>query len=407
MKLPNKLSGLHIALLIVAILILLVLIFILRPEKKLTLRQLTPPQVVVEEARAQALHPSRTVTGELRPQRHAELRFEVAGLVRQREVQAGTVVEKGQSLMRLDAADFEDDLLLAKSRLKQEQEAVARDRVQLKLARESRELQEAELKRLETLGQDMASRTRIGETRQRLLQLATDEARLQHAVNTAEARLQERRVAVNQAQRRLERSRLPAPFDGVVNRLDDLEGERVTTNQIVGELIDIAGLELQTQVDPASSRALQTGMHIEVTVNGHTLQGTLTALALDPGRKTYTQALRIRVQGEDLRPGMLATAQLPLGEQQDVLVVPVEALLPDEGAFYLFILQGDKLERRPVTPGLREGQRQIILAGLQAGERYVARDVAALADGQQVRIHGEPQEPAAETPVEVEAESQP
>jgi hypothetical protein len=72
-----------------------------------------------------------------------------------------------------------------------------------------------------------------------------------------------------------------------------------------------------------------------------------------------------------------------------VLRVPVAALLREDGKAYLFVDQGGRLARREVQTGGRDGDAVIIRSGVAAGERVVARDVAALSDGQQVRVVSE------------------
>ncbi len=83
-------------------------------------------------------------------------------------------------------------------------------------------------------------------------------------------------------------------------------------------------------------------------------------------------------------PGQIALIKLPTAAASNVTVVPVTALLNDDGKHVLFVVNQDKLERRNVTPGIRHSGWRQIREGVEPGEVIVARDVAALADGQQV-----------------------
>jgi multidrug efflux system membrane fusion protein len=118
-------------------------------------------------------------------------------------------------------------------------------------------------------------------------------------------------------------------------------------------------------------------------------EGRLVSLQREPERATHTRALRIRLAGEGLIPGALAETQLPLRPLSNALLVPVAALLREDGKAYLFVEQGGRLARRPVDTGQRDGDAIVITAGVTAGERIVARDVAALSDGQQVNVVSE------------------
>ena len=84
------------------------------------------------------------------------------------------------------------------------------------------------------------------------------------------------------------------------------------------------------------------------------------------------------------RSGAAAVAALPLTPQPGVLVVPTTAVLLDDGSAYVFRVSDQHLQRVSVELGMRVGQQQVILTGLQAGDNVVIRDVAALADGQAI-----------------------
>ena len=95
--------------------------------------------------------------------------------------------------------------------------------------------------------------------------------------------------------------------------------------------------------------------------------------------------LRARLgRGSGLLPGMLATARLPLKPLHGALVAPLSAILRDEGRSFVFMVNGDRLHRRPVILGRRMEGMQVIREGIAEGDVVVARDVAALSDGQQV-----------------------
>jgi hypothetical protein len=86
----------------------------------------------------------------------------------------------------------------------------------------------------------------------------------------------------------------------------------------------------------------------------------------------------------ETRSGALAVAQLPLQPLRNALVVPSTAILLEEGSAFVFRLEGERLRRVAVQLGPRVGQQQVIVSGIDAGERVVVRDVAALADDQVV-----------------------
>ena len=145
---------------------------------------------------------------------------------------------------------------------------------------------------------------------------------------------------------------------------------------------------MYVEVAGPAAAALTLGQAIMVVVEGINHTGKVIALRSDPDPATFTHALRIRLTGEGLLTGLLASASLPLKPLQNILAVPVSSLLQEDGQVYVFVIKDGKLKRRQVQMGTRHQEQVVITRGLNAGEVIVARDVAALSDGQSV-ITGE------------------
>lgn len=397
MDLPAKVSGRHFFGLVALIIAATALLIWSQPEPQTALRELAPTRVMVTEVRTTDVQPSVTITGQLRPARIAALRFQVSGQVEERLAEPGQPVEQGEVLLKLHSGDYVDAVTEAQARLAQEQAQVARDRRLLKLAERNVQLQQAEVNRLESLGSEsLASRSQRDEAQQRLVQLQSEAARLRYDTDTAESRLALRRAELRRAERNLERTRLLAPFAGVVNSISVDVGDYVGPNDRVAEVVDSSHLDLHAEVSGETAAALNLGQEVTVVhAEGRTRQGRVIALQRDPSRVTHTYALRIRIADGDVLPGTLAEVRLPLRERRGVTVVPVSAILRDEGEAYVFRVREDQtLERVPVELGIREGQQVVVERGLAPGATIVAQDVAALTGGQKVQI-ASPQQPDA------------
>jgi RND family efflux transporter MFP subunit len=372
---------------------LIILLLLTRPQPATVLQTQTILPVRTTTVTTHELDPVETVSGTLEPMRKAQLHFELNGQVRERHVEPGQAVAAGAALLALDAGDYQDALDSAESRLELEVRSIARDRELLELAQRNRMLQEGEVRRLEQLGKDsLVSRSLLDEARGKLLGLESEVARLRTSVATADTRLALLRAERNRAARDLVRTRLDAPFAGIVNAVSAQVGDYVTSSAAVVELVDVSALDLYVEVRGELARALSQGQQVGVTVDGRQHAGRIVGLQIDPDPVTFTHALRVRLTGEGLRPGMVAQAELPLGRLAGVLAVPVTAVLQDEGRSYVFRVREGALQRVAVGTGRRVGDLRVVQDGLQAGDVIVTRDVAALSDGQQVQVpdDGEP-----------------
>lgn len=363
------------------------LLLLTAPENKPEAQPLAAVKVSPVIVRTTNIQPEVLVTGRLQPANRALLRFETSGQLAQRLVEPGQLVETGTVLLRLDDADARDSLIEASARLDMEKAAVKRDRRLLEIAVKDVLLQQQEVTRLQQLGSEsLVSVSRRDQAKQKLLQLQASEAQLRYSVNTATARLDSSRAAQARATRHLARTSLSAPFMGTVNIVNVEVGDYITPSAISVELVDLDNIDLYMEVDGSTAAALSLQQTVSLQVNGEAQTGVLIAIRSDPDPETFTHAVRIRLDNKGLLPGTLGTVQLPLQMQSSALVVPVSSVLQEDGRNYVFVINKNKLERREVQTGTRDKDRIVIESGLQDGVKIVARDIAALSDGQKVEF---------------------
>jgi cobalt-zinc-cadmium efflux system membrane fusion protein len=357
------------------------------PDRAPRLKAVSAVKVAAHKLAPANLNPVVEVTGRLQPVNRALMRFELSGQLAERLVEPGQVVAQGELLLRLADGDYRDALNEARAQLTMQRAAVKRDRTLLEIARRDRELQRREVARLEKLGSaSLVSASHLDQARQRLLALESSEAELAYKVDTAQAQILISKSNVARAQRNLERASLTAPFAGTVNTVELEQGDYVSPNQPALELIDTRHIVLYVEVNGQTAAALSLGQRVDVMVDGMRWPGQITALQNDPDPDTFTHALRIRVDGEDLQTGQPAMARLPLRPLTAVLAVPVSAVLREEGRNYVFVIREGRLSRREIVTGMRHEDRIVVRQGLEPGEQVVARDVAALTDSQSVEV---------------------
>ena len=384
-KLPKQLWGSVVAIVIATVMILILVFTDKGPEAKL--EELPPLKVVLVEVQRQDVSPTEALTGRLQPEKTAQLKFEVQGRVQQRLLEPGVFVELGQEILKLDAQDLKDQFTQAQSQFDIEQAGIRRDQRMLKLAKQNLELQKAEVQRYEKLNDDsLISASQLDAARQQMLNLDSQVSDLQYKVATSQARLSLKQSERDVAQRNLQRATLIAPFSGYINEINTEVGDFVTATQIVARVVDTSSLDLHLDVRGEVAAALNLNQKVDVVVGSTTIAGKLIALQPDPNISTNTHAIRIRVSGEKVQSGMLASADLPLDQQINVITVPVSAVTTNAGENFVYMFEEGELRMLPVIINNRVGSQYIISLGLEAGMKIVARDVAGLKNGQRVII---------------------
>ncbi len=358
-----------------------------RPESYAELRELPPPTVKVEQVNRLDIQPITRVTGKLQPSRSASMQFQVSGQVNERFVEAGEYVEKGSVLLSIEDGDFIDVVQESKALLKTEQDAIERDSRLLELRIQERKLQEEEVKRLERLGKNsLASKSLYEQALQELYRQQGEEARLKHSVDSARSRLLIEQARLNKAERKLQRTRLTSPFSGTVNTISVDVGDYVSPGQPAVELVQVDALDLNVEITGTAASLLELGQAIKIETASDERQGEIIALSVDPDPLTNTHALKIRVPSTGLFPGELAVAYLPGRYYREAKVVPLGAILYEDGQTYVFEVENKLISRVPVRLIERYNNMHII-EGIAADSMVVSRDVSSLADGQAVNVH--------------------
>lgn len=384
-KLPKQLWGSVVAIVIATVMVLILVFTDKGPEAKL--EELPPLKVVLLEVQRQDVSPTETLTGRLQPEKTAQLKFEVQGRVQQRLLEPGVFVELGQEILKLDAQDLKDQFTQAQSQYDIEQAGIRRDQRMLKLAKQNLEIQKAEVQRYKKLNNDsLISASQLDAARQQMLNLDSQVSDLQYKVATSQARLSLKQSERDVAQRNLQRATLTAPFSGYINEINAEVGDFVTATQIVAKVVDTNSLDLHLDVRGEVAAALKLNQKIDVVVGSTTIEGNLIALQPDPNISTNTHAIRIRVPGEKVQSGMLASADLPLDQQMNVITVPVSAVATNAGENFVYMFDEGELRKLPVVMNNRVGSQYIISSGVEAGMKIVARDVAGLKNGQRVIV---------------------
>ncbi len=367
--------------------VIIALLFWSEPENKPEAQPLTAVKVSPFIVSSNTIEPHVRVTGRLQPANRALLRFEVSGQLDQRLVEPGQLVKAGDVLLRLSDADARDSFVEAQARLDMEIAAIKRDRRLLEIAEKDVVLQQQEVKRLQQLrSESLVSSSKRDQSKQKLLQLQSSQAQLRYSVDTAQARLKSAQASLARAKRNLQRTQLFAPFDGTVNTVSVEVGDYVTPGTVSLELVDLENIDLYVEVTGKTAVAISLQQAVNVDVNGEIHSGKVIALRSDPDPVTFTHAIRIRLNTKKLLPGTLGAVELPLQVQRDVLAIPVSSLLQEEGRNYVFVIKSGRLERREIQRSIRDKDSIIVRSGLQEGEQIVARDIAALTDGQTVEL---------------------
>ncbi|MFT3755714.1 MAG: efflux RND transporter periplasmic adaptor subunit [Pseudoxanthomonas sp.] len=277
------------------------------------------------------------------------------------DVEVGSVVKRGDVLLRLDARTQD-------ARLAETEAAVAEARANLEVAeRKQRRLDELAAQKL--VSQQEADEARAARSSAR--------ARLDTAVASRDSMKVQRDFTV-----------VRAPVDGVVSARSVQPGQVVSAGTELLRLIRDGRLEWRAEL--AEADLLQVAEGGEVFVRspaGGEVAGRIRRVspALDVQRRIGTIYADLPKPGA-LRAGMFAQGRIVLG-QASALLVPQDSVVRRDGRAYVFVVGGDsRAQERSVETGGSFDGRIEVRSGLKGDERVVSRGAGFLGDGDLVRV---------------------
>ncbi|MBX3224537.1 MAG: efflux RND transporter periplasmic adaptor subunit [Labilithrix sp.] len=324
------------------------------------------PLVVVAKVASKDVAAEVRAPVELRPLAQAEVGSKTLGYLDAVLVERGDKVKRGQLVALVRPSDLPDQLVAARGSLSQAQASAT-------LARNN-------LERVNGL----APR---GVVSQQELQQA------QAALATAEAQEAAAKAQVAAYATRLGETQITSPLDGVVavRRLDPGALVGPTAGQTILTVAQTNVLRVFVTVTEREAHRVKLGQraHVEVdALAGHRVEGAVVRLApmLDPATRTLDAEVQIDNASGDLRPGMFGRGSIVVDVHPNAAVVPATALQITNGKRFVFVLAGDKVQRREVETGVDEGTWLEVTKGVAAGEEVVTVGMDAISDGAVVRV---------------------
>ena len=376
-------------------------------------------RVYVAEAERRGIARLVKASGEIDPRIKVNISAHVIGKIERLYVEEGDEIARGEPFLELEREAFTAARDSAAAQL-----AIAQSRTrQAEINLRDGELKLARMKRLAE--EQIASAEQL------------EQAELQH--NSAALGLEQAREAVLQARAALDKAKddlskatIFAPLSGRVIELNAEQGEVVVSGtmnnpaSVIGTIADLSEILAEVEVDETEVAYLSVGQRADLKVDAlpeRVFSGGVVEIG-SSGYETPSQPdvtfFKVKILFDapalELRTGMSVRAEISTAEKDDVLVVPIQAVVnrppldengePDgdeDEIAVVFVLEGedeDGVRQTPVESGLTDPTHVEVIAGLEEGQKVVTGPYRALKElehGDDVRVqNGSDDEESAE-----------
>lgn len=168
-----------------------------------------------------------------------------------------------------------------------------------------------------------------------------------------------------------------APWAGTVIRIGARAGQFVTPGTELYMMVDLEQVWVYADVYEYELPWVKVGDEVEMTlasVPGKTFQGTVDYIYPYAEAKTRTTKVRVIFDNADrlLRPDLFADITISTDKQQDVIVIPAEAVVRSGDRTQAFVVrEPGKFEPRDIQTGIESRGFVAVLTGISAGEEVV------------------------------------
>jgi HlyD family secretion protein len=332
---------------------------------------------------------SNTRAGTVTACRRARLSPGIGGIIASLPVKKGDAVVKGQLLMELWNQD-----LLAEMKAAENETASGEARARAICLRA--DIAEREAGRLSDLHKSGVA------SLEKLDRAHTEFKALKAECEAARASTLMNRSRLGLIRTHLERTRLFAPFDGIVAEINGELNEYVTPSPIgiatppAVDLVDNTCFYVIAPIDEVDAPGIETGMPARITLDSfrdRLFEGRIRrigAFVLDREKQARTVDVEVAFVAPEDTPGLLAgysaDVEIILSTRPDTLRIPTEAVMDGNRVFVLVSVDKEThrgiIRERKIVPGIANWDYTEVLSGLEPGDRVVMNaDRAGAADG--------------------------
>lgn len=348
------------------------------------------------------------LNGQVLPIQMVQISPEEGGIVREKVVEEGTRVRKGDVILRLSNSNLDLQILNAEAELAEKQNLLRNTQVAMQQDRLNNRTEQA------TLDTDCDRKRRAYEQNARLYKerLISKEVYLQSREDYNLARRKQslisqrlkqdsiyRHVQMAQMEDNLDNMRknvllvrdrknkleVRSAIDGELGLLDVELGQNIAAGQNIGQINDLSDFKVQAQIDEHYIDRVRPGLSASFSRDGKTYRLRVRKVYPEVRNGTFrTDFVFVSERPAQMRSGQTFYVELALGKSQQATLIPRGTFFQTTGGNWIFVLDksGRKAYRRNISIARQNPQYYEVTDGLEPGERVITSGYEAFKDNE-------------------------
>ena len=352
-----------------------------------------------------------TLAGQFQPYQAVDVHPKVSGYMKKINVDIGDIVHKGQTLAILEVPELKAQLQQTGFEVDQSKEEILQAQHEINRAVATHAALHAGYQRLEEAAKGhpgLIAQQELDDAQAKDLAAEAQVDAAKAAMNAAKQHANSSQADNDRVQALHNYTTVVAPISGVVVwRYADtgalIQGGTNSNSQDlpIVRLSQSTLLRLRVPVPEDDIRYIRNGDTLQVRVDsiGRSLSGKIVRFTRDVNFETRTMETEVDVDNKDLAisPGMYANTMLRLAHVEDVVTIPLEALVIEGDHRIVDVLDSSNhVHERVVQVGIEGNKLTEIRSGLKPGEQVIVGGQEKYAEGEEVSPVEE-KTPASET----------
>ncbi|MDR3596212.1 efflux RND transporter periplasmic adaptor subunit [Clostridium sp.] len=303
----------------------------------------------------------------------------------------GQYVNTGDTLVTLDDQDIRNNIKTAQAQLQTYEDQLNSAQVALEKLQVNLDDAQRNYDRQKTLFDKKAIAQTDFETAEKTLNSAKADYDSGNAsIQTAQSNIASENVSISNLQDTLSNTIIKAPISGVISNKSVNVGQMANSGTSLATINDTSSVYATIQVPQDKINGVKIGQTATVVVDGNdtTYSGTVQTMDLSADTTSRVFNCKVKLDNSDksLLPGVYAKVQLDSAVKTEVITIPVNALVGNEGDYYVFINNNGTATKTKVTIGETDDNNVEVTSGVKDGDQIICSNTSTLQDGDAVDI---------------------
>lgn len=394
------------------IILIIVIIFLLKPVKEDTILVSTTPVVKGD------LTISILSKGVIQPQVKYKIKSKLSGIIKDIKVKEGDKISAGEILLSLDPTEYivrikeiERDILAYKNKLYESENSLEIQQLQntfqqakLDLENASREYESYErLYKARAVSNEELQNAHIKFLKAKMnyeisnQNLIYKQQIINNEKNLIQTQLQQANAQLEWVEKQLKWTKITSPISGVVIEKDsNIEIDSpINSGMPLFTIADLHKYQVEALIDEVDKEKIYVGQRATIKVDAYPYQllsGKITSISPQPiissrGIKSFKVTINFDRKHLSLTPEMNCDVEL-ITTIPNVIKVPSEAIIESGDKKYVFVVKNGKSIRKQIKTKLESATEVQVVSGISIGDRIITNPPSTLKEDVEVKIKG-------------------